>query len=199
MERRRGRPARRSGGFRRVVDLAAAAVLVGLLALIATRLDRVATRSWTGDAVIHDGDTLSLDGQRIRLRGIDAPELDQDCAGPQGRYRCGRRAKQELQRLATAGPVTCDGWERDRYDRLLATCSAGGVDLNGAMVAAGWAVAYGGYRMAESMARAGGKGLWAGTFDRPGDWRRMKGAMVEPEHHLLARLVNWLRAMIGTQ
>ncbi len=174
-------------------------ILFALLLVVAVRLDRVATRSWSGNVSVHDGDTLSLGGTRIRLRGIDAPELDQICAGPDGRYPCGRRARDELNRLVAGGPVICRGWEEDRYARLLAVCVAGEADLNEAMVAGGWAVAYGDYGSVEAEARAQGRGLWAGTFDQPGDWRRRRGGMVESKHDLLSRLVSWLRTVIMTQ
>ena len=58
-------------------------------------------------------------------------------------------------RLIGGRPVACRGFERDRFGRLLATCEVNGADLNEAQVAAGWAVAYGGYEAVEAEARAG--------------------------------------------
>ena len=56
------------------------------------------------------------------------------------------------------------------------------------MVSAGWAVAYGAYDLEERRARAAGAGAWAGTFERPADWRGTHGGRVESPHDILRRL-----------
>ena len=63
------------------------------------------------------------------------------------------------------------GSQRDRYGRLLGDCKSGGRDLNSAQVEAGWAVAYGDFENEEAAARTGKAGIWAGTFEKPQDWR----------------------------
>jgi endonuclease YncB( thermonuclease family) len=203
----RFRPSRRFGAsglptgpptlLRRILDYGLAAAILLVLALVAARLDRVETRRISGDAVVNDGDSITLMGERIRLRGIDAPEYGQTCRRGGTAYPCGRRAREALVELAGNGRIECSGWERDRYRRLLAVCSAGGVELNRRQVEQGWAVAYGDYADAEQSARERGAGMWAGTFERPRDWRTEHGGMVENEHDLFARLVNWLWAIAG--
>ena len=42
-----------------------------------------------------------------------------------------------------------------------------------------------------------GAGLWAGSFERPRDWRVEHGGMAESEHDLFAQMFNWLRAIFG--
>lgn len=194
MPRRRGR--RRSARARRVLDVALALAILGLIALVAARLDRVATRQLSGTATVNDGDTLTLNDERIRLRGIDAPELTQRCRLDGANYACGREAQRALSTLVAGRTVACSGWERDRYGRLLARCSTGEQDLGQALVDAGWAVAYGDYHLAEAGARMAGRGLWAGTFDRPRDWRASHGAAAGREHAWLGRALNWLRQIV---
>ena len=168
--------------------------ILGLLALVAARQEQVATRHFQGNAAINDGDTLTVAGERFRLKGIDAPEFDQKCMADGGEYPCGRRARQALEELAAGKQVDCAGWQRDKYARLLATCKAGGVELNRALVEAGWAVAYGDYFAEEHEARDGRRGLWAGTFQSPRDYRDAHGGMVEPDHGgIIATLFTWLR------
>lgn len=125
---------------------------------------------------VADGDSVTLEGQRIRLVGIDAPELDQTCVQADAPYACGRQAREHLLGLLAGGPVECTGSKLDKYHRLLAVCRAGGVDLNAAMVRDGWAVAYGGYESEEAEARAARRGLWAGGFAWPQDFRKAKRA-----------------------
>lgn len=76
-------------------------------------------------------------------------------------------------------------------------CVAGGVELNRAMVEAGWAVSYGGYRAAEDVARREGRGLWAGAFERPQEWRRVHGGLAEEGQGWLFPLSRWLRGLFG--
>jgi len=58
-----------------------------------------------------DGDTLRLGGERIRLRGIDTPELS-ELEGP--------AAKRRLEELLRSGSIRIVPRGRDVYDRLVA-------------------------------------------------------------------------------
>ena len=192
---RRAGAVRRRGPWRRLFDYALTAVLFGALALVAARLDRLDTRSETGAAVVNDGDSLTLGAMRVRLRGIDAPEYRQTCTKGGADYACGRQARQALVALIGKRPVECSGWEKDRYGRLLGDCKAGGVDLNRAQVEAGWAVAYGGFEREQAAARAAGRGIWAGSFVEPQEWRRGRRQPVEARHDPLGGIVNGLREL----
>lgn len=172
---RRRRRARRGGRWRRLGDLALTLALLGAVFLVTDRLQRHNRETLRGGVTVNDGDTLTLAGERIRLRGLDAPEFSQICRKAGADYPCGRRAVDALRALVSGASVACEGYERDRYDRLLARCTADGRDVGEAMVRAGWAVAYGGYEGAEAEARGARRGLWAGTFERPRDWRARHG------------------------
>lgn len=184
----------RRGRLRLAADLGLAVLLFFLLAALAVRLEDKRTRVEQGAAFVVDGDTLALGGRRIRLVGIDAPEYAQTCRRAGADYACGRLARQALVEAVAGRPVSCSGSRLDRYGRLLGDCRAGEVDLNRAQVAAGWAVAYGGFEAEERAARAAGLGLWAGEFERPQDWRRRHNGRDEPRHDVLAAIGDWLRA-----
>jgi endonuclease YncB( thermonuclease family) len=121
-----------------------------------------------------DGDTL---GDRIvRLASVDAPERGQTCADAGGRgFDCGAAAAEALSRLVNGRSVLCLVVGHDRFGRGIGTCTAGGVDLNAALVASGWALAYDDApeKLAlEGEARRAARGLWAGGFTRPEPWRK---------------------------
>ncbi len=123
-----------------------------------------------------DGDTLEIGGKRVRLFGVDAPEADQTCENDTvGEYRCGQLATQTLRRLIDGRPVSCRQRDRDRYLRIVATCSVKERDLGGLMVRSGFAVAdrrySDAYVEAEERAKAAGEGIWGGHFISPWDWR----------------------------
>ncbi|MEO5758945.1 MAG: thermonuclease family protein [Mesorhizobium sp.] len=180
--------------WRKLLDYGLTIVLLGLLILLAARLDRVETRKAEGRAVINDGDSITLGTERIRMRGIDAPEYSQSCRKDGADYLCGQFSRQALVRLIDGKPVSCTGWQHDRYGRLLGDCSADGKDLNRAQVEAGWAVAYGDFETEEVAARAAKAGIWAGTFERPQDWRDSHhGGAVERKHGTLASIGDALR------
>jgi len=189
-------PARPRSPWRKVWDGLLTVAILGLLVLLAARLDRTETRNLQGRVTVNDGDSITLGSERIRLRGIDAPEFGQTCNKDGADYACGRQARQSLVTLIGGRPVSCSGWERDKYDRLLATCMADGRELNRSQVEAGWAVAYGDYRSEENAARQKGVGLWAGSFERPRDWREMHGGMVESEHAVTGGILDWLRRIL---
>lgn len=190
---RRQPSARPRSAFRIVLDICLALAILGMLAVVATRIDRVAMRQTIGSVTVNDGDTITLNGERIRLLGIDAPEYMQSCRKDGADYPCGRQAREAMVRLAAGKTVTCEGWERDRYGRLLAVCKAGGVDLNRALVEQGWAVAYGDYDDAERLARKRRAGIWAGSFEQPRDWRAAHAGATEPRHDSGGSMLDWLR------
>lgn len=128
-----------------------------------------------------DGDSFFLGNDEVRLFGIDAPEGRQVCTAANGSpYRCGRNAAKALRTLVRNRQISCDVISVDRYDRSLARCKAGELDINLEMIRRGWAVAYrdsvGEFARAEDEARAAKRGLWQGLFDRPRDWRRLNAA-----------------------
>jgi len=88
-----------------------------------------------------DGDTIRCGSTRVRLSGIDAPEMPGHC-------RPGREctpgdpiaSKENLRALLSNGPVQCERTDTDAYGRTVARCSAGGADLSCAQIAADHAV-----------------------------------------------------------
>ena len=68
--------------------------------------------------------------------------------------------------------MVCRVAGQDRYRRALARCSVDDEDVGSKLVGKGLAIAYGGYRVEETLARARKAGLWSGTFEKPEDWRR---------------------------
>ena len=88
----------------------------------------------------------------------------------------GGAATATLRTLIGSEPVRCEGNTYDRYKRLIATCYSGGIDLNAELVRLGWALAYRKYSEdyieAEVEAKEAKRGMWAGEFEPPWEWRR---------------------------
>jgi len=150
----------------------AAAALV-LVAIFAVSRFAPGEPPLIGRASAVDGDTLRIAGERVRIVGIDAPELAQKCADARGaEWRCGEAAKARLVSLVSGLEMHCRPQGRDRYGRVLAQSAAGDVDLGETRVRQGFAIADGDYFAAEAEARAAKAGIWAGSFMQPARWRR---------------------------
>ena len=137
-----------------------------------------------GSCTIHrisDGDGFRCtDGRRVRLIGIDSPELEQRPFGAQ--------AQQALLLLLPLGATVrleTDASQMDHYGRELAYVWTGDTLVNEAMVRDGWAVIYTvppNVKYAERLARAQkeartrGAGLWSGPgFEcLPSDFRQRR-------------------------
>lgn len=125
-----------------------------------------------------DGDTIDIDGIVVRLEGIDAPEIKQECIDIfDEKYLCGRRAQQVLSRLL-ADDINCVNSGTDKYGRTLAYCTSRGEEINRRMVQLGWAFAFVKYnpRYLEDQQAASDAhiGMWEGKVDAPWDWRAEK-------------------------
>jgi endonuclease YncB( thermonuclease family) len=138
-----------------------------------------------GAGRVFNGDTIRIDGRTFRLWGIDAPELIQACQIDGRNYACGREAAAYLRTLLTPEPgspadaplpqVVCEVRVADQFGRPAAVCRVGELDLGAEMVRAGWALVFAphgnDYAPQEAEARAALRGLWAGSFEAPWDWR----------------------------
>ena len=142
-----------------------------------------------GIAKVIDGDTIKIKDKRIRLNGIDAPEIKQECKNEIGIYDCGVVSKLFLEKLILSENILCLYRELDRYKRILGTCytvenfefkkkltSVLGENLNSKMVSSGQAVAYRKYSKDyidhEKIAKNNKIGIWSGEFDMPWEWRK---------------------------
>ena len=118
-----------------------------------------------GRASVTDGDTIRIGEHRIRLFGVDAPEMD-TAAGP--------AAKDFMRDLVQDQRTRCQVVDIDRYRRFVAVCHAvvdsHPVDLGAEVIRSGHALAYrrflkgslleGSYVALEREARRGCRGRW---------------------------------------
>jgi endonuclease YncB( thermonuclease family) len=172
-------------------------LFAGAIFLI-TRLDPLPPR-FTGEARASDGDSLRVGGDRVRLLGLDAPELDQVCwTGEGAEWPCGREARTAMAALLARGSVECATSGEDKFGRFLATCEVGGADLGAAMVEAGLAISNDDYAREESRAREAKRGIWGGRFANPREWRD-EGPSDDPGIGFFDQLWIWLRELTGAR
>ena len=161
--------------MRKIADIFSTMVILASIAVLAVWLFDGLENEFSGPAYVVDGDSLVMNEEKIRLEGIDAPELHQTCTLNGVQYPCGVRARSHLRQLVKSGQVRCSAWQRDNYERLLGQCFVGETNINARMVSDGWAVAFGGYYEEQNRAKKLNAGIWAGEFERPSDWRYLKG------------------------
>jgi endonuclease YncB( thermonuclease family) len=139
----------------------------------------------SGQAHVVDGDTLILAGERIRLFGIDAPELRQRCDNSGRNWACGAWAAKMLTKLTDRGGLKCEALDRDRYGRTVARCTVSGRDIGGEMVCAGAAAAYvqysDDYVALEAAAKAEARGIWSGAVTEPAEYRKIARQQPAPK------------------
>ncbi len=138
---------------------------------------------------IVDGDTIQINEYKIRLEGIDAPEMRQQCKKERLKissiigftfyknYNCGEVSKENLEAKIDRSKIKCISSSKDRYKRYLAECFKDKINLNRWMVRNGFAVAYRRYSKQyisdEEFARENKLGLWRGKFLKPEKWRKL--------------------------
>lgn len=203
---RRSFPPRRPYGSPRRPILALVLILLAMaVAILLYLLDP----SGNGDAPeikgrverVIDGDTLVLLGTRVRLAGIDAPELAQTCRTARSEsWACGQMARQRLVDL-TRSVLACRGRGHDRYGRLVALCrTLAGQDLSAEMVDAGLALSLGGYAAQQDEARSAKRGLWQGDFEAPSTFRREEADPSAPAGRpsRLEQFLAWISDLLGS-
>ncbi len=138
---------------------------------------------------IVDGDTVHIKEYKIRLEGIDAPEIRQKCKKEKLKisliigfsfykdYNCGEVSRENLEKKVDRSKIKCISSFKDRYERYLAKCFKEKINLNQWMVRNGHAVAYRRYSKEyisdEDFAKKNKLGLWQGKFLDPEKWRKL--------------------------
>ena len=123
-----------------------------------------------------DGDTIVLNGEKIRFSGIDTPELKQTCLKDNEKVACGMLAKKLLVNKIGNNTPICIGKKKDFYKRTLAECFVNGESLSKFLVRSGYAFAYRKYSTKfiedENYAKTKKLGMWSMTFQYPWDFRK---------------------------
>jgi endonuclease YncB( thermonuclease family) len=125
---------------------------------------------------IVDGDTIHLNGEKIRFTGIDTPELKQTCIKEGINNYCGVTAKQILIDKIADNTVKCISEGKDQYKRTLAECFINNESLSSYLVRSGYAFAYKKYSKKfiedENFAKTNQLGMWSMKFEYPWDFRK---------------------------
>lgn len=149
-------------------------VLCSASALFAMSVNAQA-QTITGPAEVVDGNTLDMTGAHIRLFGIDAPEGAQTCNRGGKAWDCGQNAAATLSQFVSGKQIECTVRAPDDYGRLIAVCTADGLDLAKIMVERGMAVALSRdgspYLETEAIAKHFKLGIWNTEFLAPAEWR----------------------------
>ena len=128
-------------------------ILVQALALFFSLVHSIALfadQEVVGHPRVIDGDSLQIATSRIRLVGIDAPEMGQKCRIALEKQYCGELSKDHLAALIGNSRIRCE-WSR------LALAYRRYTDK---------------YVLQEDIAREAGAGLWSAEFVPPWDWRK---------------------------
>ena len=125
---------------------------------------------------ITDGDTIKINGEKIRFSGIDTPELKQICIKQGVKKPCGITAKEILMNKIADNKIVCIREGIDQYKRTLAECFVNNESLSSYLVRSGYAFAYRRYSKKfipdEDYAKINKLGMWSMEFDYPWDWRK---------------------------
>ena len=125
---------------------------------------------------IIDGDTIHLNGEKIRFSGIDTPEIKQTCAKNNEIIKCGILARELLIKIIANNKINCIREGKDQYKRTLAECFVNDLSLSSYLVKNGYAFAYRKYSKKfiadEDFAKSNKLGMWSMEFEYPWDWRK---------------------------
>ncbi len=133
----------------------------------------------TGRVQVLDGDTLSINGTEIELWGLDAPELEQQCFTEGKPWFCGQSAKHHIEVFTQGKTVFCKAKPNTDGAQNQYKCAVGSLDIGAEMIEVGLALPYPPvsdtyYIRSYKEARGLGRGIHAGTFIVPWEWRKAR-------------------------
>lgn len=158
--------------------------LATVFALFVLAASAPARADIAGPACVENGGLISINGKRsegrcidgthVRLYGVLAPPLAQECqARADETWRCGLAAAAALLQAVKGREVDCRGNSNDAKGQLIAICFINGRSVNQFMVELGWAEADRSitsmYNDIEAQARAAKRGLWSSDYLASGE------------------------------
>jgi endonuclease YncB( thermonuclease family) len=148
----------------------------------------VPERTLDGDLSAYDGDTFSLGEVSLRLWGVDAPELHQECRGNGVMVACGDSARQALHNLVVGHTVQCDRTrsldtgQAETFGRPLVRCwvlrDGARRDVGAELIRDGYAIPYRNdhrYDYDDEAREGEGHNVMAYCSLRPDVWRSRRG------------------------
>lgn len=139
-----------------------------------------------GSVRVIDADTIDVGGVRVRLFGIDAPEMGQPCTADGRRWDCGAWTRDAVRNRFEGTYARCDERDIDRYGRVVAVCLVDGQDMGQLIVHSGLAWAFRryseNYDLDEKAAAVADRGLWAVEVQIPSEFRAARAAGPAPEN-----------------
>ena len=135
-----------------------------------------------GNAIIIDGDTIKINGKKIRFGGIDAPESyfkgkKQTCIEDNKEVFCGQISKDKLIEKIGSNSLNCKiEKNKDKYKRLIGECFIKDESLSVFMVRNGYAFDWSRYSKGkfakdQEHAKMNKLGFWKMKFEYPWEWK----------------------------
>jgi len=136
-----------------------------------------------GKAIVMDGDTIKINGERIRFGGIDAPESyyrgkKQTCTEDNKKVFCGKISKDKLIEKIGNNSVNCKiEKNKDKYKRSVGECFIKEESLSVFMVRNGYAFDWphyskGKFANDQEYAKINKLGFWKMKFEYPWIWKK---------------------------
>ena len=135
-----------------------------------------------GKAIVMDGDTIKINGEKIRFGGIDAPESyfmgkKQTCFEDNKKIFCGQISKDKLIEKIGNNSVNCKVENKDKYKRSVGECFIKEESLSVFMVRNGYALDWpyyskGKFAKDQEYAKLNKLGVWNMEFEFPWKWRK---------------------------
>ena len=151
-----------------------------LLAFLLILFSAPAFAAPNGTVRVIDADTIDVGGTRVRLFGIDAPEMGQPCRADWREWDCGAWTRDAVRNHFEGTYARCQTRDTDRYGRAVAQCSVDGKDMGQMIVDSGLAWAFRRYSdtydLDEKAAAVAGRGLWGVEIQLPSEYRAARVA-----------------------
>jgi endonuclease YncB( thermonuclease family) len=156
-----------------------ALAFAGGLAALGSGIASAAADTLSGAATVVDAGTLEIQGTKVRLHGIDAPNDDTPCLRDAKPWKCGEAAKAALRTHIEGKTVNCTAVAAPDGSNAGADCKVGDENLNALLVREGWAMdrpseSKGAYKDAQKEAKKARRGVWATDKDNPEEVRRQR-------------------------
>ena len=135
-----------------------------------------------GKAIVVDGDTVKIKGEKIRFGGIDAPESyykgkKQTCIKDNKKVFCGQISKEKLIEKIGNNSINCKiEKNKDKYKRSIGECFIKEESLSVFMVRNGYAFDWpyyskGKFAKDQEYAKINKLGFWNMKFEYPWEWK----------------------------